>query len=61
MGSGHCSPMDDNDIVLAATSGDLVQCVCGCGWVFDVIMSQWRGIQTVGVWMDVIRKPMTSY
>lgn len=59
MGSGHCSPMDDNDIVLAATSGDLVQCVCG--WVFDVIMSQWRGIQTVGVWMDVIRKQMTSY
>lgn len=60
------NPMDDNDIVLASTSGDLVQCVCvfvGSGgnvsWCPNAVEG-WKRIETVGLWMDVIRAQMTN-
>lgn len=67
-----CNPMEDNDIVLVSTSGDLVHSVCLCararvclrGCVCDV---SWcpsgvegsERIETAGLWMDVIRTQMT--
>lgn len=59
------NPMDDNDIVLASTSGDLVQsvrvCLCVGGLMSaGVLMQKQEKTETGGLWKDAIRTQMTN-